>query len=68
MIQGWTPTPPIALTPAGRAGLERELRLLRGDRLPTLTAQLVAVREDGGTRTAGCAPCWTSTPGWSCAR
>jgi hypothetical protein len=40
MIQGWTPTETIALTPASRAGLERELRLLRGDRLPALTARL----------------------------
>lgn len=43
----------IALTPAGRASLEQELRRLRNDRLPALVAQLADARDDPATRTEG---------------
>ncbi len=40
----------IALTPAGRAGLEQEFLLLCGERLPALTARLREAREDTAMR------------------
>ncbi len=40
----------IALTPAGRAGLEQEFLLLCGERLPALTVRLREAREDTATR------------------
>jgi transcription elongation factor GreA len=43
-------TDTIALTPAGRADLEAELRLLRDERLPALAARLSDAREDPATR------------------
>jgi transcription elongation factor GreA len=40
----------IALTPEGRADLERELNQLRNERLPALAARLADAREDPATR------------------
>lgn len=54
---GYGPTPAqfwpaetIALTPAGRASLERELHRLRDEHLPTLTRQLAESREETAAR------------------
>lgn len=41
---------PVALTPQGRADLERELETLRSERLPALAARLADAREDPATR------------------
>jgi len=43
-------TDTIALTPAGRADLEHELRQLNDERLPALAARLADAREDPATR------------------
>ena len=44
------PTERPALTPAGRASLQRELQTLRGERLPALTARLAEAHEDPAVR------------------
>ncbi len=49
----WPDAERIALTPAGRASMERELRRLREERIPALVAQFVAARDDPATRTDG---------------
>jgi transcription elongation factor GreA len=44
------PTATPALTPAGRASLQREIQTLRRERLPALTAQLAEAQEDPAVR------------------
>lgn len=43
----------IVLTPAGRMGMEQELRRLRDELLPALATQLAEARDDPGTRSDG---------------
>lgn len=52
-VQPWPDANMIALTPAGRASMEQELRHLRDERLPALIAQLVEARDDPATRKEG---------------
>lgn len=62
-------TATIALTPAGRAELEQELRLLRLARLPELAARLTDARgvRTPGTRPLFCGSCTRNNSAWSVA-